>query len=411
MKLEKIIIFTTLSLILLSNTSKKEDWGFFAHQQINRMAVFTLPPEMIVFHKQHIEHITTHAIDPDKRRYLVPQEAPRHYIDLDIYGTAPFDKVPRKWFDALSKFTDVFIVKNDGDTLQLFGNTVAQYQSDSLTLSGQIITALFQKDSFKIETARYVDFVKNNIGNQFYELDWFISLQNLDTLFQVHHFKENYTTAFAKDQLSQHGIVPWHLEKTLNGLTKAFKELDQKKILRYTADIGHYIGDAHVPLHTTENYNGQLTNQVGIHGFWESRLPELFSKDYNYFVGKAKYISNPNDYFWGVVLTSHSLLDSVFLIEKDLTEEFGTDQKYCYETRNTSTIRTYCSDFSDAYHQRLDGMVEQRMRDAILSIGSVWYTAWVNAGQPNLRQLLGKEFALDNENLNISGEKIKGREH
>ena len=36
----------------------------------------------------------------------------------------------------------------------------------------------------------------------------------------------------------------------------------------------------------------------------------------------------------------------------------------------------------------MKGMVEQRMRDAIKSIGSVWYTAWVNAGQPDLNSLL-----------------------
>ncbi len=27
-------------------------WGFFGHKRINRMAVFTLPPEMMVFYKK-----------------------------------------------------------------------------------------------------------------------------------------------------------------------------------------------------------------------------------------------------------------------------------------------------------------------------------------------------------------------
>ena len=66
----------------------------------------------------------------------------------------------------------------------------------------------------------------------------------------------------------------------------AFIEKDSDKILKYSADLGHYIADAYVPLHTTENYNGQLTGQKGIHAFWESRLPELFSEDYNYLVDK-----------------------------------------------------------------------------------------------------------------------------
>ena len=61
-------------------------------------------------------------------------------------------------------------------------------------------------------------------------------------------------------------------------LTKAFSDKDSRSnSSRYSSDMGHYIGDAHVPLHTTENYNGKMTNQRGIHGFWESRLPELFS--------------------------------------------------------------------------------------------------------------------------------------
>jgi hypothetical protein len=52
---------------------------------------------------------------------------------------------------------------------------------------------------------------------------------------------------------------------------------NQTKILRYSAEIGHYIADAHVPLHTCTNHNGQLTNQIGIHSFWESRIPELLA--------------------------------------------------------------------------------------------------------------------------------------
>jgi hypothetical protein len=66
----------------------------------------------------------------------------------------------------------------------------------------------------------------------------------------------------------------------LNRLTRAFKEHDRERILRYSADLGHYIGDAHVPLHCTRNYNGQLSGQHGIHGFWESRKGDfILSKE------------------------------------------------------------------------------------------------------------------------------------
>ncbi|HNR56252.1 MAG TPA: S1/P1 Nuclease, partial [Flavobacteriales bacterium] len=58
-------------------------WGFYGHKRINRMACFTLPPEMFGFYKRHIDFISDHAPDPDRRRYAVPEEAARHYIDID----------------------------------------------------------------------------------------------------------------------------------------------------------------------------------------------------------------------------------------------------------------------------------------------------------------------------------------
>jgi hypothetical protein len=35
----------------------------------------------------------------------------------------------------------------------------------------------------------------------------------------------------------------------------------------------------------------------------------------------------------------------------------------------------------------MDGMVEKQMKKTIQAIGSSWYTAWVDAGQPNLNKL------------------------
>ena len=72
-------------------------WGFYGHGKINYCAVFLLPPEMMVFYKPNIEYIEEHATDPDKRRYAVVEEAPRHYIDVDFYGKYPYDSLPRKW--------------------------------------------------------------------------------------------------------------------------------------------------------------------------------------------------------------------------------------------------------------------------------------------------------------------------
>ncbi len=92
-------------MIPTSNSIYKK-WGFFGHKRINRIAIFTLPPQMFGFYKDHIEYLTEHAVDPDKRRYAMEGEAQCHYIDIDHYsknGDNPFEIVPRRWTDAVAK--------------------------------------------------------------------------------------------------------------------------------------------------------------------------------------------------------------------------------------------------------------------------------------------------------------------
>ena len=285
-------------------------WGFYAHERINRMAVFTLPPEMIKFYKHNIQYLTEKAVNPDKRRYIMKEEAARHYIDLDVYGDSALYTMPRYWNDAVEKYTE--------------------------------------------------------------------------------------------DSIQAYGIVPWHINLVKYQLTQAMLSRDIDRILRYSADIGHYIGDANVPLHTTENYNGQLTGQYGIHGFWESRLPELFFEEYDLFVGKAEYIDNTQLEAWSAVEHAHLALDSVLRFEKELAEKFAEDKKYSFEERGAMTVRVYSYEFSEEYHEMLNGMVERQMRRAIKMVGDFWFTAWVDAGQPDLNELL--EFSPAEEQLNDPGE-------
>lgn len=289
----RFIIPIVIAVLAGSALYKANAWGFWAHQRINRLAVFSLPPEMIVFYKKNLEYITEHAVDPDKRRYAVAEEAPRHFIDLDHYvHERPYDILPHKWEDAVAERTE--------------------------------------------------------------------------------------------DTLNAYGIVPWHTQKVLWQLTKAFEDRDQYKILHYSADLGHYVGDGHVPLHTSENYNGQMTNQKGIHGFWESRVPELFGDNYDFWVGKAQYIDNTREYVWKYVIDSHEALDSVLIFERELNKITPSDQKYCYENRGAQNMQVYCEDYAHEYSDMLNGMQERRMRAAIIATASLWYTCWVNAGQPDL---------------------------
>jgi hypothetical protein len=282
--------------LLLLSCSDCFCWGFFAHGKINYYAVFLLPPGMMVFYKPHIAFLREHAVDPDKRRYMVAQEGARHYIDIDRYGAYPYDSLPRRWEDARQKW--------------------------------------------------------------------------------------------GEDTLLANGIVPWWTQQMLQRLTRAFREKDQAAILKYSAEIGHYVADAHVPLHASHNHNGQFTDQKGIHAFWESRIPELLAdKEWDFFIGKADYLPNPGAFIWKRVMESGQEADSVLRQEKELSNSFPADRKWAYETRNGLLVRQYSSAYTVAYDKKLRGMVERRMRQAIYAVSSFWYTAWVNAGQPDLQKL------------------------
>jgi len=290
-----------LLFLLLSLYQQSFCWGFYAHKKINYYAVFLLPPEMIAFYKQNIDFLSEHAVDPDKRRYAVKEEGARHYIDIDHYGTYPFNELPHDWDSAVTKFS--------------------------------------------IET------------------------------------------------IQQNGIVPWWLQTMAYRLTEAFKQKNASGILKLSAEIGHYLADAHVPLHASSNHNGQLTGQRGIHGFWESRIPELLAENkWDFFIGKAEYIKNPPEFIWKRVLESAAASDTVLKYEQQLTSRFPPDGKFSFENRNGIIIRQYSTAFSIAYDQLLKGMIERRMRQSIFAVASFWYTAWVNAGQPELTNLSGKDF-------------------
>ena len=270
-------------------------WGFFAHKKINRLAVFTLPPEMIGFYKKHIEYITDASCNPDRRRYAVADEAPKHYIDLDDYGDSAVYKLPRYWKDATEKY--------------------------------------------------------------------------------------------GKDSLEAHGTVPWTINAVFQNLRDAMFVRDPNKILRLSAELGHYVADAHVPLHTTSNYDGQKTGQNGIHGFWESRVPELHFQEYDFLVGKAVYIRSVQLEAWRIITSAHQSLDSVLRLEKELSTLIG-DEKFSFEQRGRQTIKVYSASFTKKYHDLLNGMVERQMRRSVKAVGDIWYTAWVDAGQPDLKSLI-----------------------
>jgi hypothetical protein len=200
--------------------------------------------------------------------------------------------------------------------------------------------------------------------------------------------KKKYDAKFLNDN----GILPWYIEDMMVKLTKAFKDKNRAEILFLAADLGHYIGDAHMPLHTSANHDGQLTDQKGIHSLWESRLPELFVKNYKLNVPEAQYYQDVHKATWDMIHDTHSLAQPLLDIDKKLRtatpegEVFkkDADGKILKSKYNTAV---FADQYAEKLHKELNGMVENQMRKAITATASFWYTAWVNAGKPDLSDL------------------------
>lgn len=226
---------------------------------------------------------------------------------------------------------------------------------------------------------RYIDHAE--ACRHYLDTDHYEESVPIDT---IPHYWSKAVEKYTEDTLRAYGIVPWHIGFMMARLTKAFEQKNVPMILRLSADMGHYIADCHVPLHSTKNYNGQLTNQVGIHAFWESRIPELFYGGYDLFTGKAEFIENPQKVIWQRFEESFAAKDSVLYYEQWLTERFGEEEKYSLEQRGNSVVKVYSKEFSVEYNAILGEQVERRFKSSIKTIGDIWYTCWVNAGMPDL---------------------------
>ncbi|MBM3176965.1 MAG: S1/P1 Nuclease [Bacteroidetes bacterium] len=191
---------------------------------------------------------------------------------------------------------------------------------------------------------------------------------------------------FGEDSIRKHGIVHWNLERTYYRLREAFLTGDPSRILSASADLGHYVGDAHVPLHTTSNYDGQKTGQTGLHGFWETRLPELYFQDYEYFTGQANYIPDRRPPVALGILNAHKLSQRVLTEEKILFSE-SARTKFSFESKGYGVQKMVSPEYAAAYHRRQDGMVEAQLKHSIKMVADLWYSAWVEAGQPDLKAL------------------------
>ena len=201
---------------------------------------------------------------------------------------------------------------------------------------------------------------------------------------ELPHQYEEAVSKYGKGTVDSSGTVPWRIAEFTERLTESFRQRNVADIVFYASNLGHYIADAHVPLHATENYDGQLTDQKGIHSRWESRIPEKFGSSFKLVAGHASYLEYPLEKAFDIILESFLEVDSVLAFDKEVQQSLPEKDRFVVKKSNNRVVYEYTDAYYKKYYSLLNGMVERRMNDAAQRVASYWLTAWVNAGKPEL---------------------------
>lgn len=179
---------------------------------------------------------------------------------------------------------------------------------------------------------------------------------------------------FGVDALRRNGLVPWRTHEMAGWLIRGFAALHKNgpyahsDIRFFSAIIGHYVADAHVPLHAVLNYNGQLTGQTGIHNRWEDELFLRYQKQLVINPGPLKPIQHERDFIFETLLESFQLADEVLAADKE-----AIGNRDVYDDRYFETL-----------FARTRPVMEKRLNDAITAVASIITSAWEQAGKPPL---------------------------
>lgn len=248
-------------------------WGGTTHRQISFAAAVSVPDDMAAWH-EYASILGKHSVNPDIWKSSDPDEAPRHYIDLEHHGG-----------------------RNARLPEQMPSDTSVEYRA-------------------------YQDY----------------------------------------------GIVPWIIMQCQEALTGAMQSNDWTQATRIAAAMGHYVGDAHQPLHCTANFDGQFTGNHGIHLRWEIEMPRRIRPRARPQREHAVYMDDPWTALQQWVCAAHTNTAPIF----------EADEQANWESRGNMDSDIYFH----ALWKQTGNLFTHQVEQSIAHLASLWYTAWVDAGRP-----------------------------
>jgi hypothetical protein len=195
------------------------------------------------------------------------------------------------------------------------------------------------------------------------------------------HDRDAAIAKFGKDMVQKNGLLPWRLEEMHGKLVRAFADVKAQRpyakdnIKFLSAVVAHYVGDAHVPFHAVMNYDGQLTNQHGLHARFESALFERYRARLRIRPVPTRLTKAPREFIFDTLVVSASLVDPLLAADR---EAIGSGEVY---------DRAYY----DRFFAKARPALERRLSEAIAATAAVIAHAWEEAGKPSLADVPPQE--------------------
>jgi hypothetical protein len=180
---------------------------------------------------------------------------------------------------------------------------------------------------------------------------------------------------FGITTLKKIGMLPWREAEEFGNLRRAFEGFAKNAayapsdVVLFAAVASHYIQDAHQPFHASNNYDGQLTQQNGIHSRFETALFERFASQLTIRPGRVSAIRAPRDAAFDMLLASYQLVAPLLKADKDAIA--GKD--------------TYDDEYFGRLFASVRPILEQQLADSVTATASLIVGAWEQAGKPALQ--------------------------
>ena len=196
------------------------------------------------------------------------------------------------------------------------------------------------------------------------------------------HQRRDAEEAFGRENLPKWGTLPWHVTGLTRSLSQAMRAGEWERVVVLSADLGHFIGDGHQPLHTTVNYDGKDTGNDGIHALFETLMVNHYLEQYRPADLKIIEIKHLDKAVFGWLIEAHGLLADLLEADTKARESLSPKEQEALIVRFDTDPATLPRDYLDDLYAGAGQLAWRQMDLAAIRLASLWHWAWLEAGSP-----------------------------